>query len=96
MVYEWLRGHYKNDLYGYVSANYKINNNLNVTARTQATTYGLLRTEKMPFSAHPYGREGALGDYREDHRNLFENNTEVQLAYNYNVHRFLNLVGCCG
>ncbi|MBS1656365.1 MAG: TonB-dependent receptor plug domain-containing protein, partial [Bacteroidetes bacterium] len=25
MVKEWLRGHYKNDIYGYVSANYKIN-----------------------------------------------------------------------
>lgn len=96
MVYEWLRAHYKNDLYGYLSANYKINNNLNVTARTQATTYGLLRTEKMPFSAHPYGREGARGDYREDHRNLFENNTELQLAYNYNVRRFLNLSGIVG
>jgi TonB-linked SusC/RagA family outer membrane protein len=96
MVKEWLRGHYKNDLYGYVSANYKINNNLNITGRTQATTYGLLRTEKMPFSAHPYGREGGLGDYREDHRNLFENNTELQLAYNYNVRRFLNLSGFVG
>ncbi|THU39237.1 SusC/RagA family TonB-linked outer membrane protein [Niastella caeni] len=96
MVYEWLRAHYKNDLYGYVSANYKINSNINVTARTQASTYNLLRTEQMPFSAHPYGREGALGDYREDHRNLFENNTEVQLAYNYNVCKFLNLAGFVG
>ncbi|MFL5747575.1 MAG: SusC/RagA family TonB-linked outer membrane protein [Niastella sp.] len=96
MVKEWLRGHYKNDLFGYVSANFKINNNLNVTARTQATTYGLLRTERMPFSAHPYGREGGLGDYREDHRNLFENNIELLLAYNYNVHKFLNLSGLVG
>jgi TonB-linked SusC/RagA family outer membrane protein len=96
MVYKWLRGHYKNDLYGYVAANYKINQHLNVTARTQATTYDLLRNEKMPFSAHPYGRETALGDYREDHRNLFENNTEAQLAYNYNVHPLLNLSGMVG
>jgi TonB-linked SusC/RagA family outer membrane protein len=97
MMYEWLRGHYKNDLYGYVSANYKLNNNLNITARTQATTYNLLRTEKMPFSAHPYGRETAFGDYREDHRNLFENNTEVQLGYNYNVGgKLLNLSGFVG
>ncbi|OQP58205.1 SusC/RagA family TonB-linked outer membrane protein [Niastella vici] len=96
MVYKWLRGHYKNDLYGWVSANYKINNNLNITARTQATTYGLLRTEKMPFSAHPYSREGAMGDYREDHRNLFENNTDVLLSYNYNVKKFVNLSGLVG
>lgn len=96
MVNEWLRGHYKNDIYGYVSANYKINNNLNVTGRTQVTTYNLLRTEKMPYSAHPYGREGNMGDYREDHRNLFENNTEVLLNYNYTIRRFLNLSGLLG
>ncbi len=96
MVNEWLRGHYKSDVYGYVSANFKINNNLNVTGRTQVTTYNLLRTEKMPYSAHPYGREGNKGDYREDHRNLFENNTEVLLNYNYTVKNFLNLNGFVG
>ncbi|HEV8285169.1 MAG TPA: SusC/RagA family TonB-linked outer membrane protein [Chitinophagaceae bacterium] len=96
MVNEWLRGHYKNDIYGYVSTNYMINKNLNLTGRTQVTTYNLLRTEKMPFSAHPYSREGGLGDYREDHRNLFENNTEVLLNYNYSVKKFLNLSGLVG
>ncbi len=96
MVNEWLRGHYKTDVYGYVSANFKINNHLNVTGRTQVTTYGLLRTEKMPYSAHPYSREGNKGDYREDHRNLFENNTEVLLNYDYTIKKFLNLSGFVG
>ncbi|MEO8111215.1 MAG: TonB-dependent receptor plug domain-containing protein, partial [Ginsengibacter sp.] len=96
MVNEWLRGHHKSDLYSYVSANFKINDNLNVTGRTQVTTYNLLRTEKMPYSAHPYGREGNKGDYREDHRNLFENNSEVLLNYNYTVKNFLNLSGFVG
>lgn len=96
MVEEWLRGHNKSDIYGYVSANYKLNDNLNITGRTQVTTYNLFRTEKMPFSAHPYGREGGLGDYREDHRNLFENNTELLLNYNYTVKKFLNLSGLVG
>jgi hypothetical protein len=96
MVNEWKRGHYKNDLYGYVSANYKLNSNLNILARTQISTYNLFRTEKMPFSAHPYGREQALGDYREDHRDLFENNTELQLNYNYTLGGFLNLAGLVG
>jgi hypothetical protein len=96
MVNEWLRGHHKNDVYGYVSANYKINNNLNVTGRTQVTAYNLLRTEKMPYSAHPYSREGNKGDYREDHRNLFENNTEVLLNYNYTIKKFLSLTGLVG
>lgn len=96
MVNEWLRGHHKNDIYGYLSSNYKINDHLNATLRTQITAYDLLRTEKMPFSAHPYSREGALGDYREDHRDLFENNTEFQLNYNYTVRRFFNLAGLIG
>ena len=96
MVNEWLRGHHKTDVYGYVSANFKINDNLNVTGRTQVTTYGLLRTEEMPYSAHPYSREGNKGDYREDHRNLFENNTEVLLNYNYTIKKFLNLSGFVG
>ncbi len=96
MVNEWLRGHHKSDLYSYVSANFKINDNLNVTGRTQVSTYNLLRTEKMPYSAHPYSREGNKGDYREDHRNLFENNSEVLLNYNYTVKNFLNLSGFVG
>ncbi len=96
MVNEWLRGHHKSDLYSYVSANFTINDNLNLTGRTQVTTYNLLRTEKMPYSAHPYSREGNKGDYREDHRNLFENNSEVLLNYNYTVKDFLNLSGFVG
>ena len=95
-VYEWLRGHYKNDVYGYVSSNYKIDNHLNATFRSQITTYNLTRTEKMPFSAHPYGREGNQGDYREDRRNMFENNTELQLNYNYKVKDFVTLSGLVG
>lgn len=96
VVNKWLRGHYKTDIYSYVSGNYTINKNLNLTARTQVTGYDLLRTEKMPFSAHPYGREENQGDYLEDRRNLFENNTEALLNYNYTVKRFLNLSGIAG
>lgn len=95
-VYDWLRGHYKTDINGYVSANYKIDNHLNVTPRTQITTYNLLRTEKMPYSAHPYGREGNMGDYREDRRELFESNSDLQLNYNYDVAGFVNLSGLIG
>lgn len=96
MVKEWTRGHYKNDVYGYLSANFKINGNLNATLRSQIDTYDLLHTEKMPFSAHPYGREGNEGDYREDRRNLFDNNTELMLNYDYTVKKFLNLSGVVG
>lgn len=95
-VKEWLRGHHKNDVYGYISGNYKFNDNLNATVRTQVTTYDLLRSEKMPFSAHPYSRESGFGDYREDRRSLFENNTELQLNYNYTIKKFINLAGLVG
>ena len=92
----WTRGHYKNDTYGYLSGNFKIDNHLNVTLKDQISTYNLLRTEDMPFSAHPYGREGNQGDYREDRRNLFENNTLLTLNYDYTIQKFFNLSGLAG
>ena len=96
LVEDWTRGHYKNDVYGYVSSNYKINDHLNATLRSQVDTYNILRTEDLPFSAHPYGREGNEGDYREDRRNLIDNNNELMLHYDYNVKKFLNLSGVVG
>jgi TonB-linked SusC/RagA family outer membrane protein len=82
MSYEWLRGHYKNDLYGWLSFNYKFAKNFNVMLRSNVTTYNVLRTEKLPWSAHPYGDEHNHGNYREDRRDLWENNTELLLGYN--------------
>jgi TonB-linked SusC/RagA family outer membrane protein len=82
MSYEWLRSHYKNDLYGWLAFSYKFNKNLSVMLRSNATTYNVLRTEKEPWSAHPYGDEHNHGNYREDRRDLWENNTELLLSYN--------------
>jgi len=82
MSYEWLRGHYKNDLYGWVSFNYKFDRNFGVMLRSNVTTYNVLRTEKEPWSAHPYGDEHNHGNYREDRRDLFENNTDLIFSYN--------------
>jgi TonB-linked SusC/RagA family outer membrane protein len=97
MSYEWLRGHKKNDVYGYITLNYQINDFMDVMARTSITTYDLTRSEKMPFSAHPYGREGGLGDYREDKRSLFENNTELMLRFKTpTISEFLNINGFVG
>lgn len=81
MSYHWLRGHYKNDTYGYTALTYDFSKNLSLLARTSITTYDLMRNEKMPFSAHPYGREENRGDYREDRRSMFENNSEFLLSY---------------
>lgn len=96
MSYEWLRGHYKNDITGNVLMTYKFNNYLNIQARTAISTYDLFRSEKLPFSAHPYGREAGEGDYREDKRNLFENNTDILLSYDRYVVPKLSLHATVG
>jgi TonB-linked SusC/RagA family outer membrane protein len=92
----WLRGHYNNNLYGYTSLKYQITNNLQLTAKTQLTTYNLLRTEKLPYSATTYGREEGRGDYREDRRNMFDNINQVLLQYNKTVSRDLTINALAG
>lgn len=87
MVYEWLRPHYKNDLYGYLSVNWKFAKDFELVFRPSVSTYSVFRQEKMPVSAGAYGRDERLGDYREDNRHFFEANNEVQLKYN---NRFFN------
>lgn len=96
VVKEWLRGHYKTDVYGYASMRYKITDYLTATLRTQITTYDLFRDEKMPYSATSYGREQAKGDYREDRRNLFENNTDILVSFNKDVLPNLNINASLG
>ncbi|SHN31112.1 SusC/RagA family TonB-linked outer membrane protein [Mucilaginibacter sp. OK098] len=82
--YEWLRGHYKNDVYGWAAFTYSPNKDFDITIRSNVSTYNVLRTEKEPFSAHPYGDEHNHGNYREDRRDLFDNNTDLLLKYNFN------------
>jgi len=91
MSYEWLRSHHKTDITGYASITYKFTDHLNIIARTAVSSYDLFRSEKLPFSAHPYGREAGLGDYREDKRTLFENNTDVLLSYDKYITPKLNV-----
>ncbi|MCB0521415.1 MAG: SusC/RagA family TonB-linked outer membrane protein [Lewinellaceae bacterium] len=80
MANEWLRGHHKTDIYGFTSLTYSFTDNLKLMGRSQVTSYDLFRDEKFPYSATVYGREQAKGDYREDRRNLFENNTDLMLS----------------
>ncbi len=82
MAKEWLRGHYKNDVYAYINMDWKFGNGFSLMYRPGMSTYDLLRTEKMPVSAGAYGRDERKGDYREDRRSLFEANNEMQLKYN--------------
>ncbi len=90
MSYEWLRGHYKTDVIGQALMNYKVTDFLDVMLRTQVTTWNLFRNEKMPYSATSYGREEARGDYREDRRNLFENNTDVLIKFDKDLFKDFN------
>jgi len=96
MVKEWLRGHYKTDVNGYAKLTYEPVKNIELMARTQVSTYDLFRNEKMPFSAHPYGREEGRGDYREDKRTLFENNTDFLATYSNRLKGNIDIKGSLG
>lgn len=96
LVYEWLRGHYKTDVYGYMSLKYKPLDFLEVQGRTSINSYDLLRTEKFPTSATVYDREQALGDYREDQRNLFESNTDLLLTFDKDLTENFRLTATLG
>jgi TonB-linked SusC/RagA family outer membrane protein len=93
---EWTRGHYKTDVYGYLAVKYTINNWMKASVRSQITSWDLFRNEKFPYGATVYGREQRQGDYREDRRSLFENNTDILLSGNKDVTPNLNISGVIG
>jgi TonB-linked SusC/RagA family outer membrane protein len=94
---EWLYGHKKTDLYGYGRLSYKLNDNLNLALRSQVTTWNQLRTEKVPYSAITYKTPDLRqGDYREDRRNLLENNTDLLLTFNKSLSKNFSLSAVLG
>jgi TonB-linked SusC/RagA family outer membrane protein len=87
MAYQWLRGHFKTDVIGYLKADYNITHDLVATLRTQFTGYNVERTEKVPAGTIlnqylPWYYWGWYGDYRVDRRTLLENNSDFLLSYN--------------
>ncbi|WP_088162521.1 SusC/RagA family TonB-linked outer membrane protein [Sphingobacterium sp. G1-14] len=83
-AYENLRTYNKDDIYGYVSANYKFNDKLSLNARTSASTWNRNRTIKIPISANLYNYNiggSRVGGYQETYDTFWENNTEVSLKY---------------
>ncbi|MDO8992343.1 MAG: SusC/RagA family TonB-linked outer membrane protein [Daejeonella sp.] len=90
MSYEWLRGHNKSDVIGQAAMTYEFTPFLNLMLRTQVTTWDLMRNEKMPYSAGSYGRDERRGDYREDRRSLFENNTDLLVRFDKDLVKDLN------
>ena len=97
MSYEWLRGHHQNNEYGYLSLNYKLNDNIDFQFRPSMTAYDMFNSEKLPYSADVYGRELHQGDYREDRRSLFESNVDAQARYHKdNILGFLDVQALAG
>lgn len=100
----WLRGHYKNDVYGFIKLNYKFNEDLNLSVRTQVTTWNQTRTENVPASitlnqylpAGWYTFGSYNGDYREDRRVLIENNSDLLLTYNKKIGKDWNMSALAG
>ena len=93
MAKKWLRSHDKTDINGYVKATYKFNPHATLALRTQVSTWNQVRTEDVPAGVNlntytPWYYFGWYGDYREDRRNLFENNTGMvgasERSFNYN------------
>ncbi|MFC4231360.1 SusC/RagA family TonB-linked outer membrane protein [Parasediminibacterium paludis] len=95
--YEWLRGHYQNNVYGYVSLNYKATKDLEFQLRPSVTTLDMLNNEKMPYSAGSYSNPNRLGNYDEDRRSRFETNVDAQVKYNKkNLLKVLDLSAIAG
>ncbi|MFT3704551.1 MAG: SusC/RagA family TonB-linked outer membrane protein [Agriterribacter sp.] len=83
---KWLRSHDKTDVNGYVKLSYKFNNALSLSLRSQFTTWNQVRTEQVPAGINlntytPWYYFGWYGDYREDRRNMFENNNDLILNF---------------
>ncbi|MFI5140299.1 MAG: carboxypeptidase-like regulatory domain-containing protein, partial [Sphingobacteriales bacterium] len=83
---KWLRGRDNQAVSGSLRLTYKLTDDLNIALRSALSTYNDLNTEQVPSSTNlnqylPWYYFGWYGDYRQDQRNLLENNTDVTLNY---------------
>ncbi len=90
---KWLHSHDKTDINGYAKATYKFSNSLSASLRSQITTWTQLRTEQVPAGTNlnaytPWYYFGWYGDYHEDRRNLFENNTDLIFNFDKRFRKF--------
>jgi TonB-linked SusC/RagA family outer membrane protein len=93
MADKWLRSHDKTDVYAYLKLNYKINQNFNLSFKSQVTTWNQTRTEQVPSSANlnaytTWYKFGWYGDFREDDRRLTEANNDLQLSYSKKISKW--------
>ncbi len=85
---KWLKGRTKQTVYGSLKLSYKFNKDLSIALRSALNTYNEQNTEKVPAGANlnqylSWYTFGWYGDYRQDDRNLLENNTDLTLTYNH-------------
>lgn len=90
---KWLRSHDKTDINGYIKASYKFSKAVSLSFRSQITSWSQLRTEQAPAGINlntytPWYTFGWYGDYREDRRNLFENNNDLILNFDKKIGKF--------
>ena len=93
MAYQWLRGHQKTDFFGSMRLTYKINQDLDISVRSQITTWNQTRTEKVPSGTVlntylPWWSFGYHGDYGVYKRRMFENNSDVLINYKKKISDF--------
>ena len=98
---KWLRGRDNQVVNGSLSFTYKFNSDLSLKLRTALDTYNELNTEDVPSSTNlneylPWYYFGWYGDYRQDQRNLLENNTDLTLNYNKKIGKDFNLTALAG
>ena len=72
---------------------YKVNKDLDISFRSQITTWNQTRTEKAPASIGlntylPWWSFVWHGDYRVDQRSMFENNSDLLINYRKKVSDF--------
>jgi TonB-linked SusC/RagA family outer membrane protein len=85
---KWLKGRNKTEVYGSLKLTYKFTDDLNLSLRSALNTYNELNTEDVPAGTNlnqylPWYYFGWYGDYRQDQRNLLENNTDLILNYSH-------------
>jgi TonB-linked SusC/RagA family outer membrane protein len=90
---KWFHSHDKTDINGYIKASYKFSDALGISLRSQVTSWSQLRTEQVPAGINlntytPWYTFGWYGDYREDRRNLFENNNDLILNFDKKIGKF--------
>ena len=98
---KWLRGRTDQVVNGSLALTYKITDDFNVRVRTALNTYIEQNTEQVPSGTNlndylPWYYFGWYGDYRQDDRNLLENNTDLTLNYNKKLAKDFSITALAG